>query len=325
MGGDDDLVAVASWPPSGTGPVRGEATAVELASAAEGGGAHLRPIVHRGTLRGAVTLAKGPGEPLSRAESRLLDDLAAQAGLLIDNVGLGTELQARLGQISRQAVELQAAAKRIVAAQDEAHRRIERDLHDGAQQHLVTLSLDLQLVAARATPHGDPALVAAVERARHQLAVALAELRDLARGIHPAVLSNDGLVAAVAALAERSPLPVHVAADLDADGDGPLERDVEAAAYFVVSEALTNAAKHSGASRVDVHLAVRMGADPTVRLAGRRLCIDVTDDGHGGAERRPGGGLQGLVDRLATLGGTLSVGCGSNGRGTRVRAEIPCG
>lgn len=335
VGGHDELVAVASWPPSGRAPACREVTALELASTAQAPGAHLRPIVHRGARRGAVTLAKGPGEPLTRSETRLLDDLTALAGLLIDNVGLDAELQARLAQISRQALELQAAAKRIVAAQDEARRRIERDLHDGAQQHLVTLSLELQLVAARAAPVGDPALFAAVEGARRQLAVALAELRDLARGIHPAVLTNDGLVAAVAALAERSPLPVHLTTDLLADPGGEpagapdrrLDRDIEAAAYFVVSEALTNATKHADASRVDVCLGLRPdahhggGAGP----AGRWLCIEVRDDGRGGAERRPGGGLQGLADRLATLGGTLVVGAGNGGRGTLVRAEVPCG
>jgi signal transduction histidine kinase len=205
---------------------------------------------------------------------------------------------------------LRAAAKRIVAAQDEARRRIERDLHDGAQQRLVTLTLSLQALAARAASGGDGDLAAGVEQARSQLTQALAELREMARGIHPAILTQEGLEAALGFLAERSPVPVHVRVRLDRR----LASEVEATAYFVVSEALTNAARHSGASSIVVD----------GQIQGDRLSIGVSDDGCGGANRRRGSGLQGLADRLATLNGRLTVHSPPGG-GTRLEAEITCG
>jgi signal transduction histidine kinase len=309
IGTEEELVAVASWPPGSadTDTVVGPRT---LASLDGGGRTHVRPIVHQWMLRGAVTLTKAPGEALSPAEERLLSDLAAQAGLVIDNVGLGVELQQRLHQISVQAAELRAAAGRIVSAQYEARRRIERDLHDGAQQSLVTLALTLQVVAARAASAGDADLAARIGDARAQLSRALAELREMARGIHPAILTQDGLEAALGYLAERAAVAVTV----DVALGRRLPPDVEATAYFVVSEALTNAAKHSGASGVTV----------TGRLRDGWLTIEVTDDGGGGADRRWGGGLQGLVDRLAAQNGRLTV-HSPPGAGTRITAEIPCG
>lgn len=309
VGSGDELVAVASWPPrTGEAP---QLTPVpsSFASLNDGGRTYVRPIVHAGTLRGAVTLAKAPGEVLSAAGDRLLHDLAAQAGLVIDNLGLGAELQERLHQISLHAAELRAAAKRIVAAQDGARRRIERDLHDGAQQRLVTLALSLRAVSERAAATGDDTLAAMVVESRDQLTLGLAELREMARGIHPAILTEEGLEAALAYLAERSPVPVHVEVALDRR----LPPEVEATAYFVVSEALTNAAKHSEASSVLV------GA----HLDGDSLQIEVADNGRGGADERTGGGLQGLVDRLATLDGRLTL-VSPKGGGTRLQAEIPC-
>jgi signal transduction histidine kinase len=266
--------------------------------------------VHQGALRGAVTLTKEPGEALTGAEDRLLSDLVAQAGLVIDNVGLAAELQHRLNQISAQAAELRAAAKRIVAAQDDARRRIERDLHDGAQQGLVTLALSLQTVADRAAASGDADLTQAVDKARRQLADALAELREMARGIHPPMLTEEGLGAALANLAERSAIPVQVKVNLPRR----LAQELEATAYFVVSEALTNATKHSGASLVVV----------AAQLDDGQLRIEVRDNGHGGADRNRGSGLQGLADRLVTLNGLLNVDSPAEG-GTRLRADIPCG
>lgn len=308
VGSEAELVAVASWPPPDGHAVQPTA-APDLAALKQGGRTHVRPIVHQGALRGAVTLTKEPGEALTGAEDRLLSDLVAQAGLVIDNVGLAAELQHRLNQISAQAAELRAAAKRIVAAQDDARRRIERDLHDGAQQGLVTLALSLQTVADRAASTGDADLTRAVDKARRQLAEALAELREMARGIHPPMLTEEGLEAALGILAERSPVPVHVKVDLARR----LAREVEATAYFVVSEALTNAAKHSGASLVVI----------AARLDDGQLWIEVSDNGHGGADRHRGSGLQGLADRLATLNGRLTVDSPAEG-GTRLRAEIPC-
>ncbi|MDQ3631084.1 MAG: histidine kinase [Actinomycetota bacterium] len=306
---EEELVAVASWPPSDEGSQLVSAPR-DLASLGHGGRTHVHPIMHQGSLRGAVTLTKAPGEVLTASDDRLLHDLAAQAGLVIDHVGLGVELQHRLHEISVQAAELQAAGKRIVAAQYEARRRIERDLHDGAQQRLVTLALTLQALSQRAASIGDDTLAAKVEDARLQLSRALAELREMARGIHPAILTQDGLEAALGFLAERAPLPVQ----LDVSLPRRLAEDVEATAYFVVSEALTNAAKHSGASSIAV----------VGRLRDNLLWIAVTDNGRGGADGQWGSGLQGLSDRLATLNGRLTV-HNPTGGGTRLEAEIPCG
>jgi signal transduction histidine kinase len=312
VGPADEMVAVASWPPrSGDDMLAGVPRA--FSALGDGDGTYARAITHRGVLRGAVTLTKAPGEALGTAEARLLGDLAAQAGLVIDNVGLGAELQERLQQIAAQAAELRAAAKRIVAAQDEARRRLERDLHDGAQQRLVTLALSLQAVAVRAAGT-DAELAARVDEARHELSQAIAELREMARGIHPAILTQEGLEAALSFLAERSPIPVHLEVQLG----GRLAQDVEATAYFVASEALTNAAKHSGASRVEVAGRFDGGSD------GGTLAIAVADDGRGGADGRWGTGLQGLADRLAALDGRLTVRSPAGG-GTRLDAEIPCG
>jgi len=308
VGGEAELVAVASWPPQ-DGYAGHPTAASDLAALQQSGQTYVRPIVHQGALRGAVTLTKEPGEALTGAEDRLLSDLVAQAGLVIDNVGLAAELQHRLNQISAQATELRAAGKRIVAAQDDARRRIERDLHDGAQQGLVTLALSLQTVADRAASTGDADLTRAVDKARHQLAEALAELREMARGIHPPMLTEEGLEAALGILAERSAIPVNVKVDLPRR----LAQEVEATAYFVVSEALTNAAKHSGASLVVV----------AARLDDGQLRIEVSDNGHGGAVSHQGSGLQGLADRLTTLNGRRTVDSAAE-RGTRLTAEIPC-
>jgi len=310
VGSADKLVAVASWPPRQATESPLASAPQDLGSLDEGGPTHVRPIVHQGTMRGAVTVTKAPGDVLTGSEDRLLRDLVAQAGLVIDNAGLGAELQDRLHQIAVQAGDLQAAAKRIVAAQYEARRRIERDLHDGAQQRLVTLALSLRSVSELAASAGHDDLAAKVEEARRELSDALAELREMARGIHPAILTQDGLEAALSYLAERSPVPVQVRVSLARR----LAQEVEATAYFIVSEALTNAARHSSASSIIVDGSLGNG----------ELHIEVSDDGRGGADDRWGSGLQGLADRVATLNGRLTV-VSPVGGGTRLRAEIPCG
>jgi signal transduction histidine kinase len=307
VGTERELVAVASWPPA---DADGTPAPRDLASLGDSGRAHVRPIVHQGVLRGAVTLTKAPGDALTASEDRLLRDIVAQTGLVIDNVGLGAELQQRLHQITVQAADLRAAARRIVAAQYEARRRIERDLHDGAQQRLVTLALTLRSASERAEATGDADLAARMSQARDQLSRALAELREMARGIHPAILTQDGLEAALGYLAERAPLPVR----LDVHLDRRLPQDAESTAYFVVSEALTNAAKHANASEVAVR----------GRLVDDRLRIDISDDGRGGADGRWGSGLQGLADRLAAASGRLTVHSPTGG-GTRLSVDLPCG
>jgi signal transduction histidine kinase len=216
-----------------------------------------------------------------------------------ENVRLDAELQARLD-------DLRDSRARIVQAGDAARRKLERDLHDGAQQRLVGLALDLRL--AREKLEDDPKTAGAMlDEASAELARATDELRELARGIHPAVLSDRGLEAAVESLANRAPLPV----EIDASLDGRLPAPVESAAYFVVSEALTNVVRHSGADQAGVG----------IRRDNGRLLVEVRDDGAGGADAA-GSGLRGLADRVAALDGTLRVDEPAVG-GTVVRADIP--
>lgn len=308
IGSDAALVPVASWPAlANTAPAVAPS---DLSSLQYRDRTHVRPVCHQGELRGAITLRKRAGEQLSATEDRLLSDLAAQAGLVIENVSLTSELEARLSQISTQADELRAAAKRIVAAQDEARRRLERDLHDGAQQQLVTLALHLQALSDQAVAAGAGDLGHDIDYARRQLSQALVELREMARGIHPSILTDEGLEAALGFLAERSPVAVQLNMDLALR----LPPEVEATAYFVVCEALTNAARHADASSV----VVAAGIDD------RRLRVEVVDHGRGGADGHWGSGLQGLSDRIATLDGHLRV-SSAPGAGTRLYAEIPCG
>jgi len=216
-----------------------------------------------------------------------------------ENVRLDAELQARLD-------DLRESRARIVQAGDAARRKLERDLHDGAQQRLVGLALDLRL--AREKLNEDPETAAAMlDEASAELARATEELRELARGIHPAVLSDRGLDAAVQMLAQRAPVPVRI----DSSIDGRLPEPVEAAAYFVVSEALTNVVKHARADHAEVG----------IRRENGRLLVEVRDDGAGGADPS-GSGLRGLADRVAALDGRLQVN-GQRTGGTLVQAEIP--
>jgi PAS domain S-box-containing protein len=213
---------------------------------------------------------------------------------------LNDELHARLD-------ELAASRSRIVAAGDVERRRLERNLHDGAQQRLVALSLALRL--ARKQLDSDPgAAHAALAAAGDELSLALDELRELARGLHPAVLSDHGLRTAVHALATRAPLPV----EIEDVPDGRLPEPVEAGAYYLIAEALTNVTKYAEASVVRVRVAATDGS----------LVVEVADDGIGGADPAGGSGLRGLADRVEALGGTLEV-VSPEGEGTTLRAEIP--
>jgi signal transduction histidine kinase len=224
----------------------------------------------------------------------------AATALMLENQRLDAELRARL-------VELGASRARLVEAADGERRRIERDLHDGAQSRLVALALNLRLARMSVTDGSDTA--ALLDGSIHELGQSLKELRDLARGIHPAVLSDRGLEPAVRALAARAPVPV----DIVGHAAGRLPAAVETAAYFVVSEALTNVSKYAQAE----HATVR------VERVGGQLLVEVTDDGVGGATPSHGSGLRGLSDRVAALSGTLEV-SSPPGRGTRLRAQLPC-
>lgn len=206
--------------------------------------------------------------------------------------------------------ELQASRSASVDAAEAERRRIERDLHDGTQQRLVGLAIDLGIARERLADAGDDRSRELVERAHDGLKEAIAELRDVVRGIHPAVLTDRGLDAAVSALAARSPIPVDVRSGVQRRLPAP----VESAAYFVVAEALTNAMKHSHATLVTV----------TIRDDGAMLTVDVTDDGDGGAQVGPAGGLHGLSDRVRALDGQLDVTSPSGGP-TTVKVVIPCG
>ncbi len=251
------------------------------------------PVTYQGATRGAITLRKGAGETLTGAEDRLLRDLATQTGLIIAQ--------------QQQADELRAAARRIVTAEDAARRRIERDLHDGAQHRLVTLGLELGALAEQA--RGNDTVARGVKQARDRLMEATADLRELARGVHPIVLQQAGLETAVATLADRSPIPVRLRLTVHER----LPSEVEATAYYVVSEALTNVARHSEADVVSIELErVEQG-----------LRVMVADDGRGGAAPGGGSGIQGLVDRVGALGGRLVVDSPA-GAGTRIEAVLPC-
>jgi signal transduction histidine kinase len=203
--------------------------------------------------------------------------------------------------------ELAASRVRLVAAADEARRRIERDLHDGAQQRLVAAALELTMLEKELDRDPDGAR-AVLARAREQLNSGLGELRDLARGIHPSVLTDRGLEAALEALVKRAPVPVALRVDVQEQGDDA----IEAAAYFLVSEALTNIAKHAQADAASVE----------VEGGGGTVAVTIADDGVGGADATAGSGLTGLADRVNAVGGRLEV-SSARGEGTRIRAVLP--
>jgi signal transduction histidine kinase len=244
-----------------------------------------------GTIVHDVTLLEEP---------ELLGSVAAAAGLAMENERLQAQLRARVE-------ELRASRARIVEAGTHERRRLERNLHDGAQQRLVALSLTLRLAQSKVHKEPDKAdeLLAG---AQQELTLALGELRELARGIHPAVLSDRGLAAALEALAGRAPIAVDLA-EIPSDR---LPEPIEAAAYFVVAEALTNVVKYAHASQAVVRVERRNG----------HAIVEVADDGIGGADPDRGSGLRGLVDRVSALDGRMSLDSPA-GAGTRLRAEIP--
>ena len=251
----------------------------------------------------ALTAIGPPDEPLAAVihderllgQRSLLEAAGSAARLAVENARLQAELRAQLA-------ELRASRARIVEAADAERRRLERDLHDGAQQRLLALGLALQLLRDGS---GDEELLAQAEA---ELQTALRELRELARGIHPTILSEQGLGPAVRSLADRAPVPVQIEAGGERYPDA-----VEAAVYFVVAEALANVAKHARARSAAVSLARENG----------KLRVDISDDGRGGAVAHAGGGLQGLADRVAAAGGTLTI-ASNPGAGTTIHLEVPC-
>jgi signal transduction histidine kinase len=233
-------------------------------------------------------------------EPELLQAATAAARVALQNAQLHVELQARLE-------ELRGSRARIVEAGQKERQRLERDLHDGAQQRLVALSLELRLLEERLAD--DPETRRRLDLARREVGASLQELRELAHGLHPAVVSGHGLAVALESLAARTPVPVR----LTVPADERLPEALEIAAYYLVAEALANVGKYARASAVSVD----------VTRVGGAVVIEVADDGVGGADTEHGSGLRGLADRVETLGGRLQIWSPAGG-GTRVRAEIPC-
>jgi signal transduction histidine kinase len=290
--GDPSLEAV-YWVPEYERYADRDGRAIELSTSAgrattlidREDGTHVAALVHDVSLR---------------EEPELLEAVTAAAGFALENERLHAELRARLE-------ELKGSRVRIIEATQAERQRLERDLHDGAQQRLVALSLELGLLEERFA--GDADATAALEQTRREVTESLRELRELAQGIHPAVVTGHGLAVALKTLAARAQVPVRLIVDLD----GRLPERQEVAAYYVVAESLTNTAKYARASSAAVE----------VRQADGRLVVEVVDDGVGGADTRRGSGLRGLADRVEALGGRLRVWSPVDG-GTRVRAEIPC-
>ena len=290
----------AAWPPGVPPQPPARATQADVPAYPAD---RLLPVRYQGEVLGALSVSKRPGESLTPTENRLLADLAAQAGLVLKNVGLRVQLLARLE-------EIRASRQRLVAAQDEERRRIERNIHDGAQQQLVALAIKLTLTESLigTDPDGERELLAEL---RHDALGAVEDLRDLARGIYPPLLASAGLAAALTAQARKSPVPTSVTAD----GVGRYPQDVEAAVYFCVLEALQNVAKYAGATRAGIRLTA----------AGDDLEFAVTDDGAGFDPESTGygTGLQGMADRLHSHGGSLAV-RSSDGAGTTILGRLPC-
>ena len=288
-----ELRPMATWPAgaSRSEPVR--ASGPELPTISDV--SHVVPVSDGGELLGALSVTKSASEPVTPTEEKLVGDLALQAGLVLRNVRLVEDLRASRG--------------RLVAAQDVERRRLERNIHDGAQQQLVALAVKAKL--ADAMVERDVAKAHQILReVQAETQEALESLRDLARGIYPPLLADEGLAPALAAQARRAPMPVTVSAD----GIERYPQEVEATAYFCVLEALQNASKYAGASAVSITLSTSDG----------RLDFEVTDDGRGfdPATTARGSGLQNMVDRVEAIGGTLEV-RSAPGAGTRLIGRVP--
>ncbi|MBA3738154.1 MAG: sensor histidine kinase, partial [Actinobacteria bacterium] len=281
----------AAWPldtPPAT-PVKATPAGLEVPGEA------VTEVRDRGEVLGALSLRMPASDPMSPSKDKLVRDLAAQAGLVLRNVRLIEDVRA-----SRQ---------RLVAAQDEERRRLERNIHDGAQQQLVALAVKARL--ARQFTERDPAKVAELlAQIEAETQTALEDLRDLARGIYPPLLADRGLVAALEAQSRKAPLPVSV----QADSIGRYPADVEATVYFCTLEALQNVAKYAGADHTTIRLSQSNGS----------LSFEVVDEGRGFdlSEVATGSGLQGMADRLAAVGGSLEI-RSAPGSGTTVAGRVP--
>ncbi len=287
-----ELRAEGSWP---TPPEADRVALVDTESIQVPGASRVVGVQHQGELLGALSLQKTPADPVTPTEEKLLADVASQAGLVLRNVRLIEDLRA-----SRQ---------RLVVAQDEERRKIERNIHDGAQQQIVALAIKLRM--ANQLTERDPERSRALHtELEGEVTDALENLRDLARGIYPPLLADQGLVAALQSQARKSPIPVSV----DGDGIGRFSQGTEAAVYFCTLEALQNVAKYANASNATVELAELEDS----------LTFTVRDDGVGfdPSARGYGTGMQGMADRLAALGGELWV-MSAPGEGTLIEGRVP--
>jgi signal transduction histidine kinase len=290
----DDSLELAFWLPERRGYVDASGRPVELPATAER----------------AVTLVEDHGRPLAALvhdptlldEPQLIQAVSAAARLALENARLNAELSAQLAAVKE-------SRARIVAAADQERRRIERDIHDGSQQRLVALAVNLRAAQRRLGEGASGEMSELLDATVEQLQAAVDELRELARGVHPAILTEAGLGGALEFLARRTPLIVSI----DDGSDGRMPPEVEATAYFVACEALANVVKHAHATRATI----------AVERVNGSLVIGIDDDGVGGAKPADGSGLSGLSDRVEALGGRLVVEDAPGG-GTSVRAEIPC-
>ena len=251
--------------------------------------------------RDGVRLAALVHDQSLKDEPELLAAVSAAAGIALENGRLQAELRAHLE-------ELRGSRERVLQASQQERQRLERNLHDGAQQRLIALSLDLSMLENRLGADSDAR--AQIDQARQEIAQSLEELRAVAHGLHPAVVSGHGLAVALESLAARAPVPVRMTVELEERVDEQLE----VAAYYVVSESLANVGKHAQARSATI----------AVTRANGQLVVEVVDDGIGGADSEAGSGLRGLADRVEALDGRLRVWT-PHGGGTRVRAEMPCG
>ena len=288
VGGEER--AGATWPPDAPG----EGTAPDFRA----------PVVHQGETLGALLVTKPRNDPLTPQDAKLATDLAAQAGIALRNVRLTSELLARVE-------DLRASRQRLVSAQDEERRRIERDLHDGAQQQLVALKIKLGLARMQAEDEGAAETAAQLADLAREAGEALDTLRDLAHGIYPPLLAAEGLAAALESHGRKAALPIDVVAE---DRSRRYPPQVEVASYYCCLEALQNVAKYAEASSVVVSL----------RDEGDDLVFEVRDDGRGFdvATAPPGAGMRNMIDRVDALSGTLTVES-SPGNGTRVQGRLP--
>jgi signal transduction histidine kinase len=302
---DGRMTLVATHPP---GAAEDAPRATLGATPADADGMRSIPVGYGGALLGTLRLQEQSARPLSPVEERLFAGLAAQAGLALHGAQLRTQLATRLEDLAVRAEELRASRGQLVAAQDNARRRLERDIHDGAQQHLVALTINLRLaqnLAARAPERA----VELLEEQRVAAEDAIETLSTLSRGIYPRVLDEQGLRAALMAAASTCPLPV----DVDVPDAARFAPAVQVAIYFCCVEALQNAVKHARASRIGVRL----------ETAPEGLRLSVTDDGAGvGDESSEGVGLASMRDRIESLGGHLTIES-RPGVGTTVVAVMP--